>query len=718
MPKEERLYPQLNEEIRGSEIYESLGIVNIQKEKYLCNIVFLVSASPDIDAPKVIDFLKDYIPSQFDEISQGGKSEKYLELFEDINKSIADVLAGTLEADSFIDVHLAYVLIENNFFYTSLDEDFNIIIKREKNKFPIKKGHSDNVNGSGLLEPEDTLLLTYKNQEILSWIKEEPESDQTILAETQNLDSENTEMTENDYSDLIANPDEVEKSDYLNDELEEDNTSNSLGEEGATEDFEEQEEYAAERSPRAVSSHMEKVKEYAQKLKHHSVKSLNHLSPKIKIYAKKASIYVGDAVSYLIALIFRKNRGAGKALPHKKKGFLILAGAVFLVILLSVLIKGAVDDNQRKQEDQKFKEQVSQVGKSITVVQAQSASISIGDTTIKSKIADLRAQVKQVEDSPLKSRVDVSSDVKSYKTILDSLDDRVNGITRIDESAVLTRFGGSLTNPNPTSLSSVRDGKIYFSDLTNKKIKEVDTNTGYMPDTDVVSDQQGLLNPQAVELSKSSLLVLDTSKGVFSINLATKASKLLAGYDALTPGSTTIKTYYDADVDNFYILQPGKKQILRIPGVNGAFQVSSKYKPDEFEEGLEDFTIIDGKIYTVNKSGQINKYNRVNATRTDQEIFTLSGLSTPIGPGARIAGMGARDVGNAYFFVSDPSNNRVVVFDNNNKDGIAQFVTQYVPKAGEVFDFKSLSAISFDENGGKVSLYLLSKYGILKVNVG
>jgi len=686
------LIPSINDLFENSDLYPNFGMVNMDKGESKCCISFIVTASDDIEISKVVDFLKDYIPGQLDDVEK----KPVLERFKIVNEKILKVLSETLDKESFIDVHLAYVLIKGEFFYVSLGNPFDLIIFRGDNQYDLRKGKDHTFDGSGILAHDDVLELAYNNNPVIEWqnnlIIEKNDDKKTYQDTEKNYDIDNVQISEDPEIEKVVTRRSRSSNRFADDNIE------------------------MEESYNTGSTLKDKVLSILNKGKGITSNIFQKISPKIKPFLQNIFQYIGDAFSYILSLFFRgKGRTLGKNLPNKKKGFLIISLIVFLMLSLFLFIKSNNEENQRKQAEQKYQSEIALVDTNITKVIDSYKKVTLGDVSLQNQIKDLTQQVKNIQNSSLKDKFLTADKLNNFNARILSLQDKVDYVLRIDESSVLSRFEGLQKNANPTGLT-LKDKKLYYTDFNNSKVVQVDTMTGSMDD--IVTSANGLSKPLGLDFSKTSLLVLDTTKGILSVDIANKQVKTLAGYDSILSTSTAIKTYVSSDTDNFYLLQPSLKSIQRVPGLNnGSFAVAGRYNPTDFEDVNEDFTIIDGKVFTIDNQGVVNKYNRISSAKVDKETFTIPVMKTAIGAGARIFGMTPREEGPVFFFISDPKNNRILVFDIKNTTGVATFKAQYMPQSNSPFDFKSVKGLSLEEDGGRITLYALSSYGVFKINV-
>ena len=625
--------PELDPDFVNSELYPYFGVVNIQENKYLCNVTFVISASDDIDIPKVIDFLKDFIPSQIEE----NQNSAYLEIFKLVNLKINEILVETLEEDSFINVELAYVLIEGYYMYVSLDDSYEVVVSRTNAENKIRKNRTGAIDGSGILKEGDIIELLFNNMRVLVWhsqLEESPVADylateyETPFTEiepavltsevVQEIDVENKEEAHHmdmDHREIDEQDQEVlasQQVDLVDASMDETEDELPLDEEEPL-SFEKEHQKRSVGAGFSVAAVMDKIKPMAASAIAKSKDFSHHAAPIIMSSFKKLAQYLGDAFSYLISFVLRgKKRSMGRAFPNKTKGFLVISAFIFLIVLLAFFIKNTNEDNARKQSEQDYRNQVAVVSTKVQLLKDQIVSIKLDDVTTQSSIANLTSSLKNLEKNPLKSKLSLDSTFSTDYGVLNDVQDKVDGvIARIDEASVVLKFGGLAPNTIPSAMD-VKDGKLYYNDSGNNKVYIVDPLAKTREE--LIGADAGLVKPVSVKIGKNGLFVLDQTKGMFLFDLTAKKIKPL-GYEATSADATALATYYDKDVDNFYLLRPAKMDVQRIASASGGYAVASRYNPNDLEAGLEDFTIIGGQIFTVDSAGVINRYNRVSSTR-------------------------------------------------------------------------------------------------------
>lgn len=712
----QNLLPEINNSFQYSDLYDSFGLVNITKNDYAYSVVLIISASDDIEVPRVVDFLKDFVPTQMDE----AENLPILERFKTVNAKISEILADTLEENSFIDVQIGYVLFKESYFYVSLDKDYDLIVARGENNFNLRRGSQNTIDGSGIFKNGDAISLNYGEVTVIAWpsVVELPR----ISPEDKNFTSKNTVAHTHETEDGIdikkySSIDESEvvakDSSNLSDNIKEDEENIELDNDENEREIDQDSGDEEENDTPRIKKDSKFVSTFAS-VKNNASSFAKKAAPIASKHSKNILKSLADAFSYIFSIIFRsKTRSLGRTLPHKKKGFLVIIILVFCIILLFFVVKSINEDNARKQADTAYQAQISSVQSDVDAAVTTNNKVTFGDPVLQAKIIQLQNELVNLQKSSLKDKFLSEDKIKDLNNKINSLQDLVDYVSRVDQSSILTLLQGIQKNANPVDMT-LRDDKIYYIDATNIKVVQVDVTTGVT--TDILTADSGISKPVSLQFSKTKLLLLDQANGIFDIDIVNKKVKKLASYDTVAAASTRIDTYYDTTTDNFYLLSPTKNLIYRVPGAgNGTFAVSGRYNPTDFTDTKQDFTIVDGKILTIDTTGQINRYNRVSGSQVNSENFTLPTLDVPLGAGARIVGMKPRDIGNVYLFVSDPTNNRILVFDSKDPGGNLILKTQYKPKSGEAFDFHSIQSIRFDEKSDKILLYVISSYALFKI---
>jgi hypothetical protein len=218
--------------------------------------------------------------------------------------------------------------------------------------------------------------------------------------------------------------------------------------------------------------------------------------------------------------------------------------------------------------------------------------------------------------------------------------------------------------------------------------------------------------------SNQNLYILDKSKnGVYSVDVTSKQSKIIAGGEQLN-GSKTIavlsgKVYVLTDKEIIEIDPEAKKQksvakveedwgqvvdiggylgnlylladdgkILRLAGGEGGFTSAQLWLKDGAVAGGKSI-VIDGSVWVLNKSGEILKY-----TRGIRESFKAAGLEQPFSDPVAIETL--PEIENLY--ILDRGNSRVVVLSKSGEYR-GQYIWEGMKQATGVVALEDLKKI-------------------------
>lgn len=280
--------------------------------------------------------------------------------------------------------------------------------------------------------------------------------------------------------------------------------------------------------------------------------------------------------------------------------------------------------------------------------------------------------------------------------------------TKYDEGQNLKDLNSSLAQESlreakkilDQNISTFKEGSeekkqiLALLDQVNKEVSNV-SNGERVPAKEVDRESSDLLsyeinnsNANYFVQSEETVFFLDGS-GVSEINKKTDKK------------TQVIKKSWDEDGgiglfgSNIYILDK-KKGILKFVPSDSTYSENNYFPGDSPDLSSSAGMAIDGSIYILYKSGDIEKY-----TKSKKETFSVSGLEKPLSTPTKI--FTNEDIDNIY--ILDDGNSRVVVIDKTGK-----FVKAY--SAGVL---KGAKDIDVDEKNKKI--FVLSSDKVYQIDI-
>ena len=177
----------------------------------------------------------------------------------------------------------------------------------------------------------------------------------------------------------------------------------------------------------------------------------------------------------------------------------------------------------------------------------------------------------------------------------------------------------------------------------------------------------------------ANLMVMDAFRNLYQFNSVTERIKVPVRGAGDWKSLKQAVSYQG----NLYILDTAGDQVWRYYPAAGGYDSEMKPMLETAELGDVTGFAVDGDIYLLNATGQIQKY--VGGVAAD---FKMTGLDTPIGKGASL--FVTRDT--KYVYVADPANARVAIFEKTGG-----FKWQIVDER-----FRTVSALTVDEKAKNV----------------
>lgn len=380
------------------------------------------------------------------------------------------------------------------------------------------------------------------------------------------------------------------------------------------------------------------------------------------MFSKVAGVFT-DLPHFLrqTSLSFRRDSlDQQKTQSRRRLLFLILAGFISLVCIISFQLRSKVTEGQMKvvsELDARAKDAIGSAEK----------LIGLNDQIARENLTTARQEILTKAESIFGTTWQEKNDPaqKKIKEILATIDARLSEAMRIYkvEPTVFTDF--SLLKANPKIVSAtLLAGKILVLDQGNGSVYSVATNTKTAA---IVSGSTELKNGRSIDQSTINAYVLSQDIFVIDINSASSPRKVISS-DSGWGNIIGVRSF----AGNLYLLDTTANQIWKYPGGDGGFASRSGYLQTGLSIDLSkvvDFTI-DGSIYALSRSGNVAKFS--GGTTID---FKLSALPESLkNPMTIFAGEDTQGI-----YIYDEGANRVMVFD---KTGI--YRSQYVfPKLSE-----------------------------------
>ncbi len=274
----------------------------------------------------------------------------------------------------------------------------------------------------------------------------------------------------------------------------------------------------------------------------------------------------------------------------------------------------------------------------------------------KSKASDIMTSAEQEALSVLNSRflradaLKVLDEIQSYR---DALDD----VKRIKEPTVLADLTSKRPNASALGLIGLND-KLYTFEYNALYEMVLDK----LQDPSTISDVESVILASGYDDGNSLLFLtksgkmLEYSSGKFG-EVSTK--------DTLWKKGVSFTAYHD----RVYMLDPDRNQIWRYKRHREGFDVGEGYNQDADLKNAVSIAI-DSNIYVLNKDGTI-----IQMYQGQKQEYPLR--RSPINPITNATKIFTAPE-NAFLFILESKQNRVVVYRKDLKNGGAQYQTQYV----------------------------------------
>ncbi len=294
-----------------------------------------------------------------------------------------------------------------------------------------------------------------------------------------------------------------------------------------------------------------------------------------------------------------------------------------------------------------------------------------------------------------------NSSSKSYLNELNNIYYSLNDVIPINNYTILSDIGISYPGAEISSLQNL-SGNIYLTDPKLQYVYSISDTTQSTP-TQFERLSSGISIPQSItySLSKNSLFLYDTDRGLFSVALNGTLSPIIGP----VPNSniSSIQSY----MGNIYMLDSSKGIIYNVNTTTLSYTNGLKSK---YLVGARSFAV-DGNIFVIDKSGNIVRFYA--NTYTPFAISNSQAMEYSLNKSSYIYDNQYSN----YIYIVDPAHYRIVVLQKPAAGSVNttdyKFVKQYVYTGSNKSLFSNITDLSISASGK--SFYLLSGTKIIKI---